>query len=114
MVLDLARAFSFFLSIVAIYAAAIGAFFVPGTRIEERIFLTLLRLGFAACICLLSGLFFAWPASARPQPTHTALISTLPVRLFLWSLAAIVLLFLASWYLASYPCTLDPTRDCSL
>lgn len=114
MILDLARAFSFFGSIVALYAAAIGVFFVPGTRLQERIVLALLRIGVAACVCLLSGILFIWPSRAYPRRVPVALASTLPVRLFLWSLAAIALLFLASWYLASYPCSLDPTRDCSL
>jgi hypothetical protein len=113
MVLDLARALSFFLSIVALYAAAISAFFVPGTHLEDRLILALLRLGLAACICLLSGVLFAWPSHACQQ-VHPPLISTLPVRLFLWSLAVIAVLFIASWYLASYPCSLDPTRDCNL
>ncbi len=113
MVLDLARAFSFFLSIIAIYGAAISAFFVPGTHLEDRLVLALLRLGLAACICLLSGVLFAWP-SHEHQQVHPALASTLPVRLFLWSVALIAVLFLASWYLASYPCSLDPTRDCNL
>ncbi|HZB88882.1 MAG TPA: hypothetical protein VE291_09520 [Terracidiphilus sp.] len=119
MLLDLTRALSFFGSIVALYAAAINAFFVPGTRIQDRIVLALLHLGFAACVCLVSGIFFAWPqpsqsAHAHAQRTPIALASTLPVRMFLWSLAAIALLFFASWYLASYPCGLDPTRDCNL
>jgi len=113
MLLDLARALSFFLSIVSLYWATIGAFFVPGSTWEERLTVALLRLGLAACICFFSGILFSWPSGPRRQ-RPLPLTSTLPVQLFFWALAGITILFLSSWYLASYPCSIDISHDCSL
>jgi hypothetical protein len=98
MLLDLARALSFFLGIVSLYAAAISAFFVPGSHWQERLVIALLKLGFAGCICFFSGLLFAWP-SRSAKHLGPPLISTLPVRVFLWSLACIAVLFIGSWFL---------------
>ena len=99
MFLDLAKALSFFLCILALYHASIHAFFVPGARWEERMLLALVRLVFAACVCLLSGLLFTWPVRSNPD-RFQKLTATLPVRLFLWSSLCLVALFLSSWYLA--------------
>lgn len=111
MLLDLARAFSFLLSILSLYWVTISAFFVPGSRWQERLVLALLHMSLAACICFFSGLLFAWPSqlSRRREP----IVSTLPVQLFFWTIAGVALLFLGSWYLASYPCSINPTADCS-
>ncbi|KAA6463284.1 hypothetical protein DYQ86_08185 [Acidobacteria bacterium AB60] len=97
MLLDLAKALSFFACIVVVYHAAINTFFDPGVRWEERLLLALLKLALAACVCLFSGFLFTWPSSTNPD-RGLALSATLPVRFFLWSSAAIVALFLASWY----------------
>jgi hypothetical protein len=110
-ILDLARAFSFFLSLLSLYWVTLSAFFIPGTRWQERLSLALLRMSLAACVCFFSGLLFSWPArTSRRNPER--ITSTLPVQLFFWTLGGIALLFLCSWYLASYPCTLNPTADC--
>jgi len=99
MLLELGKAISLIASILALYAAGFSAFFVPGTRWEERIFLAFSHIAIAAGVCFLSGLLFAW----RPQPQPTqSLLQTLPVQIFFCGLVAIVLLFLASWYLAVY------------
>lgn len=113
MLLDLTRALTFFLSIVSLYAAAISAFFVPGTLWEDRIWMALLRLALAACICFLSGMLFVWPSRATTH-TQPSLISTLPVQMFFWSLGLIVILFIGSWYLATYPCNINISHDCGL
>lgn len=111
MLLECARALSFLLSILSLYWMIASAFFMPGSRWEDRLLLALLRLAFAACICFSSGFLFSWPSrrSRRPQPV----VSTLPVQLFFWTVAAVALLFVGSWYLTSYPCSLNPTADCS-
>ena len=98
MLLDLAKALSFFVSIVSLYHAAIHTFFVPGAGWRERLLYALVRLGFSGCICLLSGLIFIWPARLNPD-RNARLASTLPVRLFLWSTVIIAALFVSSWYL---------------
>jgi hypothetical protein len=113
MLLDLTRALSFFLSLLSLYWVTIGAFFVPGSSLEDRLILSLLRLALAACICFLSGLLFSWPTRERRRP-HQPLMSTLPVQLFFWALAGIAVLFLSSWYLATYPCSINISHDCNL
>lgn len=111
MLLEISQVLSFLLSILSLYWVTIGAFFVPGSRWQDRLTLALLRLALSACICFLSGLLFSWPSRHRRR--HQALVSTLPVQLFLWALAAIAVLFFSSWYIASYPCRINATHDCS-
>ncbi len=116
MFLELSRAVSFLLSILSIYWVTVGAFFVPGSRWQERLTLALLRLGLAACVCFFSGLLFSWPlhAPSRARRPHAEpFFSTLPVQLFFWALAGVALLFFSSWYIASYPCGINATQDCS-
>lgn len=112
MLLDLFRALTFFAGIVSLYWAGIGAFFVPDGGWDDRLLTTLVRLSFSAGVCLLSGLLFAWPMQARLR-TARFLMSTLPVQLFFWGFAAIAVLFVSSWYLDSYPCTVTTSRMCS-
>jgi hypothetical protein len=97
MLLDLAKALSFFTCIVAVYHAAIHPFFVPGARWEERLALALMKLALAACVCFLSGMVFTWPTRTNPDRS-LQLTSTLPVRFFFWSSLGIAGLFLSSWY----------------
>ena len=101
MLLELGKAISLAASILSLYAATFSAFFVPGTRWEERLFLSFSRIAIAACVCFLSGLLF----TRRPHPdaraTH-ALLQTLPLKLFFCALAGMAVLFVVSWYLAMY------------
>ncbi|UWZ85761.1 hypothetical protein [Occallatibacter riparius] len=97
--LELGKAACFFFCIASLYEAAIHAFFVPGTRWEQRLVLATLRLAWAAYVCFMSGLLFKLPLRSNPDRDQR-LTSTLPVRLFFWSSACIVVLFAASWYLA--------------
>jgi hypothetical protein len=113
MLLELTRALSFFLSLVSLYWVTVSAFFVPGSTLQDRLITALLRLAFAACASFFSGLLFAWPSGDRRRP-HQPLMSTLPVQLFLWAIAGITVLFLGSWYLATYPCSINISHDCSL
>jgi hypothetical protein len=93
MLLDLGRALSFFLGIVTLYVAAMDAFFQPGSRWEDRLAFACVRLALAGCVCLLSGVLFAWNTPDQP------LRSTLPVKMFLWAAGAISVLFAVCWYL---------------
>jgi cation transport ATPase len=110
MLLDLTRAASFFLCIVTLYWVTISAFFVPGTSLQDRLTTALLRVALAACVSFLSGLLF----SRNYRQPHQAITSTLPVQLFFWALAGIAVLFLSSWYLATYPCSINISHDCNL
>ncbi|MFP5236165.1 MAG: hypothetical protein ACLGSD_09695 [Acidobacteriota bacterium] len=98
MLLDLSKAAFFFLCILSLFHAATVAFFLPAVSWRERLIATAIYLAFAATICLFSGLLFAWPSQDNPDRGQP-LVSTLPVRLFLWSSVAILVLFLSSWCL---------------
>ncbi len=101
MLLDLGKAVTLTLSILSLYPVMLSAFFVPGARWEDRLYLSLLKIASAACICFASGLLFA----LHPRPTlrgFSDVFSTLPVRIFFWSIAAMSILFAVSWYLEEY------------
>ena len=112
MLLDLSRALSFFVGIVSLYWAGISAFFEPATGWNERLLTTLVRLSVSAGVCLLSGLLFTWPVKSRLR-TPRSLMSALPMQLFFWGSMVIAILFVSSWYLDSYPCTVTTSRVCS-
>ena len=97
--LELAKAVSFLICILSLYWAAISAFFVPGAQWEERVWMALFKLLAAAAICFYSGMVFSWPAKTNPD-AFQRLTSTMPVRLFFWAVAGMVVLFVLSWYLA--------------
>ena len=97
MLLDLGRAVSFALSILSLDTLLDSAFFVLATTWEERLILSIARIGLAACMCFASGLLFRH--STSPE---VPLMRTLPVQLFFWTLFGVVLLFAVSWYLDVY------------
>ncbi|MGD0629826.1 MAG: hypothetical protein ABR987_10755 [Terracidiphilus sp.] len=105
MLLEMARPVSFILSMLSLYPVMLSAFFVPGTRWEERLAMALLRVVFAACICFSSGLLYALPEHGQDR-THAQiaepLLSTLPIRLFCCAMSGMALLFLLSWWLDTY------------
>ncbi len=105
MLLELLRPLSFFLSMLSLYPVMLSAFFVPGTRWEERLSLALLRMVLAACLCFMSGLLYAHPGYRRSreiEETAEPLLSTLPVRLFFWAVCGMTVLFALSWWLDTY------------
>jgi hypothetical protein len=101
MVLDLARAVTFFLSILSLYWVMLSAFFVPGSRWQERLAECLIRVAVAACVCVASGLLFAWRPRVQGQEAVSP-AATLPMRLFFWGMAGIGVLFALSWYIEEY------------
>jgi hypothetical protein len=107
-ILELARPLSFLLSLLSLYPVLLSAFFVPGTRWEERLETALLRAALAGCVCFASGMLYAWPA---PAGGHERLMQTLPVRVFLWAVAGMTVLFMLSWYLDTYYVPIA-RRDC--
>jgi len=98
MLLELARALSFFLSVLSLYPVLMSAFFVPGTSWKERLVKALLDVAFAACVCFSSGILFIWPSRTSPQ-SGQSLLASLPVRLFFLALAGMAILFALSWYM---------------
>jgi hypothetical protein len=101
MLLDLGKAFSFFLSVMALWEAIMSAFFIPGTRWEERLAASMLRIAVAGCFCFASGILFTISAHAHGFPNVT-LMSTFPVRVFFWTVLGMAILFALSWYLDAY------------
>ena len=101
MLLDLGKALSFFLSILSLYPVVMSAFFVPGMGWEDRLATSLMRIGMAGCICFASGLLFCREEKID-RGLEDALMSTLPVRIFFWTVAGVAVLFVVSWYLEAY------------
>ncbi len=110
--LKLAKAATFFASLLALYWTALSAFFLPGLRWQERLLLGLARLALTGLLCLLSALIFRLPTRTNPA-AHLPLTSTLPLQLFFWAAPILTLLFLASWYLTcGAPIFLTPNPAC--
>jgi cation transport ATPase len=101
MLLDLGKAVSFILSILSLYPVMLSAFFVPGSRWQDRLVLSLFKIALAACICFASGFLFAFRPQARPRIAQP-ITTTLPVQIFFWAMVAMAILFVVSWYLEEY------------
>jgi hypothetical protein len=110
MLLEIGRALSFLLSILSLFPVLRSAFFVPGSHWQERLAMSLLYIALAACVCLASGLLFAWPSPANPH--GQSLTSTLPVRMLLCALGGMAVLFAVSLYLEEYYVPLLPHPCC--
>jgi hypothetical protein len=107
MILDISKAFSFLLSMMSLYYVVQSAFFVPGTHWEDRLELALAKIALAACVCFASGLLFSWRQQTDrgqhdPHAYDEPLMSTLPVRMFFWTLLGVAILFALAWYLDAY------------
>jgi hypothetical protein len=100
MVLELGRAISFFLSLASLYAVVTNTFFVTATHWRTQLPVMLLHLAVAACVCFGSGLLFAYPGDRK-------LTTTVPVRMFLWALTILPILFFVGWYVSCG----NPLRD---
>ena len=97
MFLEIGKALSFLMSILSLCALLESAFFVPGSRWEERLVGSLLRIGLAGCVCFASGLLFR-----SAEHSDASVVRTLPVKLFFWALTGMAVLFALSWYLEEY------------
>ena len=118
MLLDIAKPASLLLCILSLFSAFNAAFLVTATAVADRIDASLIRLALAAAIAIVSGLlfreaerdyearfdaefnaFFGTPTAPAPSPS---LARTLPVQVFCWATAAMLILFAISWYLETY------------
>lgn len=97
MLLDLGRALTFLLSILSLYALIDTAFFVTATSWQQRLLASITRVVLAACVSFFSGLLFHFHTNP-----NVPISRTLPVRIFLWTLAAIIVLFTLAWLLDAY------------
>ena len=102
--LQVGKVASFILSLLSLHALLASAFFVPGTKWEERLFHAMVSLVLAGCICFASGLLFAADrhSASEPHLTEPHLTETLPVRMFFWATGVMALLWVLSWYLEEY------------
>jgi hypothetical protein len=98
MILDIAKALSFFLSILSLYPVVLSAFFVPGSHWQERLAMAAAKIALAGCVCLLSGMLFSKPWRADYEGGER-LLATLPMRVYLWTIAGVAVLFFLSWFL---------------
>lgn len=99
MLLEVGKAVSFLVSLLSMFPLLERAFFVPGVRWEERLEMALEQLVLSGCVCFISGLVFTWPSATNPE-AERSIFRTLPVRMYLWAMAGMVVLFGLSWYLA--------------
>jgi hypothetical protein len=111
MFLEIAKSFSFFLSLLSLYPVLASAFFLPASRWQERLEISLPYVALAACICFTSGYLFSRPSPESPQ--GKSLITTLPVRLFFCALAGMAILFAVVSYLEEYYLPLLPHGCCT-
>jgi formate/nitrite transporter FocA (FNT family) len=99
--LDIGKMLSFILSILSLYAVLESAFFIPGSDWQERLSVSLLRGAIAAGVCLGSGMLFVL-SRERHARTEMPITSTLPMQMFFWAMAGVVILSTVSWYLEVY------------
>ncbi len=118
MVLDLLKPVSLLLSILSLLGVFHAAFLVPASTFEDRMLNGLLLLVVAAAISAVAGLLFreaeieaearfdaefkAWFGAHTPPTPAPALGDTLPVQVFCWSAAIMLILFAVSWYIETY------------
>ena len=102
MLLELLKPLSFLVSLLSLYPVLLSAFFVPGTRWEERLEMALLRVALAACICFTSGFLFALPELGVRGGAHEPVLRTLPVRVFFFAVGGMAVLFALTWWLDTY------------
>jgi hypothetical protein len=100
MLLEIARPLSFFVSMFALYPVVVGAFFVPGSHWQDRLILALARMGLAGCLALVSGILYSRPWLYE-DGMHK-LMTALPVRIYLWTILGVGIMFLLSWYLEEF------------
>jgi hypothetical protein len=98
MLLEAAKPIVLMLCMLSLCALFYTAFLVPASALEQRSWDSLVLLSLAAGICLSSGMIFREPA----QNGVGSLLRTLPMQIFCWAVSAMLVLFLASWYLETY------------
>jgi hypothetical protein len=110
MLLEIGKSLSFFLSLISLYPLMASAFFVPGSRWQERLEISLPYIALAACLCFASGNLFSRPSPDNPE--GESLITTLPVRLFFCALIGMAILFAVVGYLEVYYIPVLPHGCC--
>jgi hypothetical protein len=98
--LEILKPVALTLCMLSLYAVFHTAFLVPGNDLQQRISDSLELLALAGGISLVGGMIFL--KSEPEQSGNASLFATLPFRVFFWTTTAMVIFFLASWYLESH------------
>jgi glucose uptake protein GlcU len=98
MLLEVAKPIALALCMLSLCAVFYTAFLVPSSSLEQTIWDSVVMLSLAAGICLTSGMIFRESTQADVE----RVASTLPVQMFCWAVGAMLLFFLASWYLEAH------------
>jgi hypothetical protein len=93
---EVARPVTLIFCILSLYAVFHVAFLDPSLDFKQRIYDSLGMLAIAAAISLIAGWIFRVPHRAH---IHASIATTLPLQMFFWASAAMLVLFLLSWYL---------------
>ena len=103
---EVARPVSLISCILSLYAVFSAAFLTPTSDMSQRICDALAMLALAAGISLIGGLVFRGETqegeTQEPDGRTMRLRATLPVQLFCWASAIMLVLFIVSWYLETY------------
>ena len=101
MILELARPVALLCCILSLLGVFRAAFLELSSDVEQRLAGSVGPLLLAVGIALISGLIFQARGCSRAG--HSAsLVETFPMKVFLWSIAGMLLLFLLSWYLEAH------------
>ena len=98
MLVEIAKPVALALCLLSLCAVFYTAFLDPAVGLEQRMWDSFVLLSLAAGICLSGGMLFREPTRDGMEP----LTRTLPVQVFCWAVAAMTVLFAASWYLETY------------
>jgi len=98
---EVARPVTLISCILSLYAVFSAAFLTPASDVRQRIWDALVMLALAAGISVIGGLFFR-DETQEPHLRTMRLTATLPVQLFCWASAIMLVLFIVSWYLETY------------
>ena len=94
MIQELARPVALALCVLCLCALFYHVFLVQASDSEQRMWDSLILLSLAAGICLTSGVIC--------RDSTEPLVRTLPVQMFFWAVCAMLLFFVASWYLETH------------
>ena len=99
--LEIAKPIALMLCMVSLYAVFHTAFLIPASDVFQRIWDSLPLLALSAGISLIGGAIF-YETTPEPSAEKRRFSATLPIRVFCWTTAAMLVFFIASWYLENY------------
>ncbi|MDP9050899.1 MAG: hypothetical protein M3O31_09315 [Acidobacteriota bacterium] len=98
MLLEVVRPIALLLCLLSLSAVFNTAFLLPASGLEQKLWDSTVLLALAGGICVASGMLFREHVGGEVEP----MTQTLPVQVFCWAASAMVVLFLAAWWLETY------------